>query len=144
VSLSAAGRSRKHDYPPIKVPKKDFMRLMGVDDPKYIPVWASYRLYKWDIHTRCTKADEIGFCYQYRLYRSLWFYILTWIPGMLYRLHLAIWEYGLLYFTPYERLFMTYEIKNGDESLAGLLDEGKKREFTITDYYWREHSKHYI
>lgn len=132
----------KYDYPPLEISYKDFCRLRGLTPlDKRVP-WTMILLFKWDIHVKKDPSDEIGFCFQYRGYRRLWFYILTWLPVTVYRLFLAIWQGGLLNLRPYRRLKWTIEIKNGDNNKD--LDEIARHEFVLVDYYWREHAKPYV
>jgi len=129
---------RKYDYAPIRLTESEYKTLRGIEESAKLTNsnLVVYYLYKWDINVICSSSDEIGYSYQYRKLLRWWFYVLTWIPATLCRFINALLYLGLFNFEPYQRLFVTYEIKNRGESCYS--DELETREFERIDDFWEQ------
>lgn len=145
-------KKRKYDYTPIRITGFDYCTLIDVkaedfsqkvkDYDRYLDIY----LYKWNINVKCTKPDEIGYCYQYRFYHKWFWFILLWLPSMIKIFWDALWVYGLSDFHFPNRLFRIIEVKNGISSGAyGPLDfweqadRSAKEEFSRVEGFWNEH-----
>lgn len=147
-------KKRKYDYKPLKITGSDYCTLIDVkteDFPQKVKDYDRYLdiyLYKWDINVKCTESDEIGYCYQYRLYHKWSWFILFWLPSTIKSFWDALWVYGLSNFRFPNRLFRITEVKNGISSgtygsfdFWEMKDKSAKEEFSRLDIFWNEHAK---
>ena len=127
------------DYPPIRITEQEYRDLRQIDSSKKMYKWFNRYLLKWNVRAKCNSYEEIGYFYQFRVYKKWWIYLLTYIPATIYRFHQCIWNYGLCYFSPYSRLFIDAPIYNG--SSYEPLNEINKAEFARIDKFWNERFK---
>lgn len=147
-------KKRKYDYRPVRITSFDYCTLIGVkteafpqkvkDYDRYFDIY----LFKWNIDVKCMESDEIGYCYQYRLYHKWLWFILLWLPSTVKRFCDALWIYGLSDFHFPRRLYKIIEVKNGISSgtygsfdFWEQMDKSAKEEFLRVKRFWNEHNE---